>query len=382
MKIKDFKLERYFARYEFSTPYLLSSSDCEPLSLDEVLALADNDSLTLWNNLKLGYTESQGHPVLREEVAGLYQTIQSKDVLITAPEEGIFIAMNCLVKKGDHVITTFPGYQSLYEVANAIGCEVSPWTPDKQNEFSFDIQKLKKLIRDDTRLIVINFPHNPTGSTIKEDELKEIINLAKAKDIIIFSDEMYRFLEYDDADKTTSACDLYENAVSLFGMSKSFALAGLRIGWLVTRNSNLLNKFLAFKDYTTICSSAPSEILAIAALRAKKEIIKRNLQIIKNNLAQLDQFFAHFNHLFVWNKPKAGPIAFPKLKRDRDVNHFCIDLVEKKGVMLLPASVYDYQGNNFRIGFARKNMPEALHVFGDKAGIAHLFVLLTNKFGN
>lgn len=365
MKIKDFKLERYFARYEFSTPYLLSSSDCEPLSLDEVLALADNDSLTLWNNLKLGYTESQGHPVLREEVAGLYQTIQSKDVLITAPEEGIFIAMNCLVKKGDHVITTFPGYQSLYEVANAIGCEVSPWTPDKQNEFSFDIQKLKKLIRDDTRLIVINFPHNPTGSTIKEDELKEIINLAKAKDIIIFSDEMYRFLEYDDADKTTSACDLYENAVSLFGMSKSFALAGLRIGWLVTRNSNLLNKFLAFKDYTTICSSAPSEILAIAALRAKKEIIKRNLQIIKNNLAQLDQFFAHFNHLFVWNKPKAGPIAFPKLKSDMDVNHFCIDLVEKKGVMLLPASVYDYQGNNFRIGFARKNMPEALHVFGE-----------------
>jgi len=360
MKIKDFKLERYFARYEFSAPYLLCSSDCEPLSLDELLSLADNDSLKLWKNLKLGYTESQGHPVLRQEVAGLYQSIQPKDILITAPEEGIFIAMNCLVKKGDHVITTFPGYQSLYEVANAIGCEVSQWIPKQENGFFFDIQELKKLVRDDTRLIVINFPHNPTGATINDHE---IINLAKAKDIIIFSDEMYRFLEYDDADKTTSACDLYENAVSLFGMSKSFSLAGLRIGWLVTRNSNLLNKFLAFKDYTTICSSAPSEILAIAALRAKKEIIKCNLQIIKNNLAQLDQFFAHFNHFFEWNKPKAGPIAFPKLKSDMDVNHFCIDLVEKKGVMLLPASVYDYQSKNFRIGFARKNMPEALNVF-------------------
>jgi len=365
MEIKDFKLERYFARYEFSAPYLLSSSDCEPLSLAELLSIADNDSLIQWNNLTLGYTESQGHPVLREEIAGLYESIDPKDVLITTPEEGIFIAMNCLVKKGDHVITTFPGYQSLYEVANAIGCEVSQWTPRKENGFIFDIEDLKELVRDDTRLIVINFPHNPTGATIKEDELKEIINLAKSKDIIIFSDEMYRFLEYEDTDKTTSACDLYENAISLFGMSKSFALAGLRIGWLVTRNSNLLNKFLAFKDYTTICSSAPSEILAIIAIRAKEKIIQRNLEIIKNNLEQLDQFFAQFNHFFEWNKPKAGPIAFPKLKSDMDVNHFCIDLVEKKGVMLLPSSVYDFQGNNFRIGFARKKMKEALNVFGE-----------------
>jgi len=263
MKIKDFKLERYFARYEFSTPYLLSSSDCEPLSLNELLSIADNDSLKRWNNLKLGYTESQGHPVLREEVAGLYQTIQSKDVLITAPEEGIFIAMNCFVKKGDHVITTYPGYQSLYEVANAIGCEVSPWTPREENGFFFDIQDLKKLVRDDTRLIVINFPHNPTGATIKEDELKEIINLAKSKDIIIFSDEMYRFLEYDNADQNTSACDLYENAVSLFGMSKSFALAGLRIGWLVTRNSNLLNKFLALKTTQPFAVVLPAKYLLL-----------------------------------------------------------------------------------------------------------------------
>src|SRR6056297_3265036 len=108
MRIDPFKLERYFARYEFTAPYLLSSSDCEPLSLAELLSIADNDSLLQWNNLTLGYTESQGHPVLREEIAGLYESIDPKDVLITTPEEGIFIAMNCLVKKGDNVITTFP----------------------------------------------------------------------------------------------------------------------------------------------------------------------------------------------------------------------------------------------------------------------------------
>ncbi|MFO7827476.1 MAG: aminotransferase class I/II-fold pyridoxal phosphate-dependent enzyme [Bacteroidales bacterium] len=363
MKIQEFKLERYFANYEFSAPYLLSCSDCEALTLKDLLSMADDDSLKLWNNLKLGYTESQGHPVLRAEVAKLYDNINPENVLIAAPEEGIFIAMNCMLEKGDHVITTYPGYQSLYEVGKSIGCEISQWIPKEQNGWYFDIQELKKLIRNNTRLIVINFPHNPTGTIIQEDELKEIIDLAKTNNMIVFSDEMYRFLEYDEIDQTTSACDLYENAVSLFGMSKSFALAGLRIGWLTTKNTGLLNKFLNFKDYTTICSSAPGEILAIAALRAKDQILKRNLKIIKSNLKLLDQFFSTYKHLFLWNRPKAGPIAFPKMNADINVNRFCVDLVEKKGVMLLPSSVYDYHGNNFRIGFARKNMAEALNKF-------------------
>jgi len=363
MKIQPFKLERYFAKYEFSAPYLLSCSDCEALSLNEILLMADENSLELWNDLKLGYTESQGHPVLREEVSKLYQTIQPEEVLVITPEEGIFIAMNNLLEKGDHVVTTFPGYQSLYEIANSLGCEVSKWIPKEQNGWIFDINDLRNLIKDNTKLIVINFPHNPTGAILQENELKEIIDLARQKNITVFSDEMYRFLEHDQASRTSSACDLYGNAVSLYGMSKSFALAGLRIGWLTTKNSDLFNKFAIYKDYTTICSSAPSEILAIIALRAKDKILKRNLDLIDSNLKILDKFFADHAKLFNWYKPKAGPIGFPKLKLDIDVANFCLDLVEKKGVMLLPSKVYDFESNNFRIGFARKNMPEVLAKF-------------------
>lgn len=361
MQIKEFKLERYFAKYEFTAPYLLSCSDCEPLSLNELLALADNDSLKMWDNLKLGYTESQGHPVLREEISRLYESIQVNDILTITPEEGIFIAMNCLLKKGDHMIASFPGYQSLYEIAHSIGCEITKWIPNQENGWFFNISDLKKLIRENTRLIIINFPHNPTGASIAQSQLNEIINLAREKGIIIFSDEMYRYLEHNEEERLTSACDLYENAVSLFGMSKSFALAGLRIGWLTTKNLKLLDKFKVFKDYTTICSSAPSEILAIAALRAKNHIIKRNLDIIKGNLNLLDSFFLKYNKLFTWHKHKAGPIGFPSLTPEIQTDIFCKDLVEKKGVMLLPASVYDFDSNNFRIGFARKNMPEALN---------------------
>jgi len=363
MKIKSFKLERYFAKYEFSTPYLLSSSDCEPLSLQELLAMSDDDSLKMWNNLKLGYTESQGHPVLCEEISKLYQTVKPEEALVLTPEEGIFIAMNSILEKGSHVITTFPAYQSLYEIAQSLECEVSKWTPKEQDTWFFDINDLKNLIKENTRLIVINFPHNPTGVILKEEELKEIIDLAKKKNIIVFSDEMYKYLEFDQSNRISSASDLYENAVSLFGMSKTFGLAGLRIGWLVTKNTDLLNRFIKFKDYTTICNSAPSEILAILALKTKEKIIQRNLEIINKNLQVLGNFFIEYKQLFKWYKPKAGSICFPKLCLDIEVADFCKDLIKKGGVMLLPATVYDYAGNNFRIGFGRRNMDKVVGVF-------------------
>jgi len=167
-------------------------------------------------------------------------------------------------------------------------------------------------------------------------------------------------LEHNKINRNPSVCDLYENAISLFGMSKSFALAGLRIGWLVTKNDNFLNKFAIYKDYTTICSSAPSEILAIMGLRAKGKIFKRNIDIINKNLDLLDSFFNDNQKYFEWNRPLAGPIGFPKLKAGISIENFSINLLKSKGVMLLPGNVYNYEGNYFRVGFARKNMSEAI----------------------
>lgn len=195
MKIKPFRLERYFAKYEFSAPYLLSCSDCEPLTLKELLSFADKETLDLWEKLRLGYTESQGLPLLRQEVTKLYYDIKPEETLIIAPEEGIFIAMNVLLEKGDHIIVIFPGYQSLYEIANSLGCEVTKWMPNKvDNSWKFDIETLKSSIKENTKLIVINFPHNPTGSLPLKNEYRQIIEIAKEKNITLFSDEMYRYL--------------------------------------------------------------------------------------------------------------------------------------------------------------------------------------------
>jgi len=356
MKIQSFKLERYLARYEFSAPYLMCCSDCEPLSLKELLALADKESLSLWENLQLGYTDSKGHHLLREEISRLYDNISAENVLVTCPEEGIFLTMNVLLDPGDHIVATFPGYQSLYEIAASIGCEVTCWQPQEEKEWKFDVKFLESAIRENTKLVVVNFPHNPTGALPEREDYNLIVKIAKENNIFLFSDEMYRFLEYDERDRLPCGAEIYENALSLFGMSKTFSLAGLRLGWLVTRNKELLDKLVAYKDYTTICGSAPSEILALMALRARDKIIARNLEIIKNNLSLLDRFFADHPRLFSWNRPKGGSIG---------TSLFCRRLREEKGVVLLPSRVYDYGEEHFRVGFGRRDMPDALSLLAD-----------------
>ncbi len=361
MQIADFKLERYFAEHEFKVRYLLSASDCEALALDELLGMADAEALALWRDLKLNYTESQGHPLLRADAAGLYRAIRPEDVLIAAPEELIFIAMNALLRPGDHVIATFPGYQSLHAIAEALGCSVTRWPLEvRAGRWGLDLDFLAAAIRPETRLLVVNFPHNPTGYLPPRDELEAIIELARRHDLHVFSDEMYRLLEYDAETRLPPVADLYERGISLSGLSKTFALPGLRIGWLVMRDADLLARCIAFHDYTTICNSAPAEILGIMALRAQERIIARNLAIIGRNRTEMAQFCARYGDLFTWLPPQAGSVAFPQLRGAWAASEFCRDVLDKRDVMILPGDVFDHGGNHFRVGLGRTNFPEAL----------------------
>lgn len=361
MKITDFKLERYFAEHEFRVRHLLSASDCEALTLDELLGMADPETLGLWLNLTLGYTESQGHPLLRAEIARIFTQVGPEQLLIAAPEELIFIAMNALLAPGDHVIAAFPGYQSLYEVASALGCAVTRWPLEPgPRGWQLDLDRLERSIRPDTRLLVINFPHNPTGYLPGRSELEHILALAARHGLYVFSDEMYRFLEYREADRLPSVADLYERGIALSGLSKAFALAGLRIGWLALRDRELLSRCIAFHDYTTICNSAPSEVLGIIALRAGAAILARNLGIIQENLAACEAFCARHGDRFAWLPPRAGSVAFPALRGARPVSHFCRGVLDAKDVLILPGDVFEHAGNHFRVGLGRAGFQAAL----------------------
>jgi aspartate/methionine/tyrosine aminotransferase len=362
MPIAPFRLERYFAQYEFKVKYLLSPSDCESLGMAELLQMASPESLELWQGLRLSYTESQGHPLLRAEVAGLYQHVRPEDVLIAAPEEAIFIAMQTLLSPGDQVVAVSPAYQSLHEIARSIGCEVTEWRlqPAPGNIWQLDLDQLEGSLTDRTRMLVINFPHNPTGHTLSRSELDSVIRLARRHGLYLFSDEMYRLLEYEPSLQLPPVCDLYEKGISLSGLSKSFALPGLRIGWLATRASGLIDRWLAFKDYTTICNSAPGEILGLIALQNKAHILRRNLEIILANLEKAERFFGEHTQHFSWFRPQAGSVAFPEWLGNAPVEQFCQDILDRQAVMVVPGSLFDFPGNHFRVGLGRRNLPEAL----------------------
>ena len=363
MRINDFKLERYFAAHEFTVHYLLSASDCEALALAELLEWADQETLGLWRDLKLGYTESAGHPLLRAAATALYAGIAADEILIAAPEELIFVAMNVLLAPGDHIIATFPGYQSLYEVAAALGAAVTRWPLQPAADgWRLDLAALERSITPATKLLVVNFPHNPTGFLPARAELDAIIGLARQHGLTIFSDEMYRLLEYDAARRLPSVADLYERGIALSGLSKSFALPGLRIGWLATHERAFLARAAAFKDYTTICNSAPGEILGVMALRARDRILARNQMIVGENLGRAERFFTAHTDRFRWLPPQAGSVAFPQLTTGQPVAEFCRDVLEQRSLMILPGDVFDFGGNHFRIGLGRRNFGEALGV--------------------
>ena len=359
--IQPFQLERYFARYEFSAPYLLSPSDCESLRLDELLGLADAECKALWENLSLGYTESPGHPLLRQEIAGMYQTIRPEDSLVLAPEEGIFIAMQTLLSPGDEVIVLHPAYQSLHEIARSIGGQVIPWSLIlTEDGWKLDLPALERSLTPRTRLLALNFPHNPTGFLPNRGELQAVLDLAGRRGLPVFSDEMYRMLEYQEEQRLPAVCDLYEKGISLSGMSKAFSLPGLRIGWLAGRDPGLIERLQSFKDYTTICSSAPSEILALIGLRSRRGIAARNLDLIQANLERAARFFARHAPRLQWLPPRAGTVAFPRWCGRGPVEDFCLAAVEHAGVMIVPGSLFGYPGNHFRIGLGRKNFAQAL----------------------
>src|SRR5512147_3088880 len=264
MRIADFALERYFARWEFAARHLLCASDVQAYPMADLLALADDEARGLWNALQLGYTESAGHPLLRREIASLYETIEPDEVLTFAgAEEAVFCLLSVALGPGDHAIVTWPAYQSLYEVARAAGADVTLHELHETDGWALDLDRLRRQLTPATRLIVVNLPHNPTGMLADRAIFDELVAIASDAGARLVVDEVYRGLEVDEADRLPAGADVAPGGVSLGVMSKTYALAGLRIGWLASHDRDLLARVAALKDYTTICSSAPSEILAI-----------------------------------------------------------------------------------------------------------------------
>ena len=362
MRIADFALERYFARWEFAVEHLLCASDVQGYAMADLLDLADEETRAMWDGLTLGYTESTGHPLLRAEIASLYEGLEADDVLIFAgAEEAIFCLANILLDDGAHAIVTWPAYQSLYEVGRAGGADVTLHELREEDGWAIDVDLLRRQVTPSTRLIVINAPHNPTGMLPDRGTFDAVVSIAEEAGAYLFVDEVYRYLEFAEEDRVPAGAEATAKGISLGVMSKSFAMAGLRIGWLATRDRDLLARCATFKDYTTICSSAPSEVLALIGLRARDAVLRRSRGIVDANLPMLDGFFEEWGDRFTWVRPRGGSIGFPRLTVPGvSIDDWAAGLVEAEGVLLLPGTQFGYGGNHFRLGFGRTDLPVAL----------------------
>lgn len=362
-----FKLEDYLSLYEFSAPYLLCCSDAESFSMHEILAMASPEARSLWEGLNLGYTEVPGLPRLREQiVTSLYPSLDPSHILCFAgAEEGIFCALHVLCEPQDNVIVLTPCYQSLKEIPALKGATVTLLPLQEENQWRIDLEAIASAVRPNTKGVIINFPHNPTGQVITREEMEALCRLCDSMGLWLFSDEVYRLLGNPETPWASPAAEIYPKALSLGVMSKAFGMAGLRIGWIACQDKALLKKIAQVRHYTSICNSAPAEILSLIALQNKEQILHRNNQIVASNLQLLDQFMENHKDSFQWVRPQGGCIGFVHYKSSESAELFSQKLIERQGVLLMPASIYDHQSNHFRIGFGRRNMPESLNKLED-----------------
>ncbi|MFI7060009.1 aminotransferase class I/II-fold pyridoxal phosphate-dependent enzyme [Kribbella sp. NPDC050124] len=367
--LPDFRLETYFAKWEFNARYHLTASDAQTHSLSDLLALADDDGRERWESLTLGYTETRGLPALREEIAATYAEAEPDDILCFAgAEEAIYLAMRALLEPTDHLVVLTPNYQAAETVPLAV-CEVTGVALRPEDDWALDVDAVAQAVRPNTRMVSVNFPNNPTGAVPAQEAWLDLVRLCDERGITLFSDEVYRGLELTRP-PLPQATDLSGTALSLNVMSKAYGLPGLRIGWIACRDRAVLDKLERAKHYTTICNSAPSEVLALIALRARDHLLDRNRRIVAENLPVFTDFFARYPDLFEFTPPDGGCVCFPRYLGADGVEAMCTDLVEQAGVLLLPASIYssaltETPTDRFRVGLGRSNPTGALAAWSD-----------------
>ena len=363
MTLRPFQLERFYAEHEFSVPLQLSASDCETLSVGELLETVGASPPDLLD-LRLGYTETRGAPSLREAIAEHYPGRGAQDVLVgNSPQELIYLAVHALVEPGDRVVVMRPCYASLEEVARSRGAEVIPWTARLQGDvWRFDLDELEELLRTPTRLLVTNVPHNPTGFLPSPAEWERLGRLVEASGARWFSDEMYHRLERSPEDALAPAASLVQGAVSLWGLSKSFGLPGLRLGWLVSADADLLTRAEVHKDYLSICANGVSEALGERALRAAGTLLDRSRARIRANADLMAAFTERHQDHVTWTPPQGGPVSLATLTQESAEAHSA-RIRSEAGVLLVHSTLFGLEDRHLRIGLGRAEFPQALELW-------------------
>ncbi|HMG90348.1 MAG TPA: pyridoxal phosphate-dependent aminotransferase [Chryseolinea sp.] len=303
------------------------------------------------DNLLLSYSDHKGKIELRDLIAREV-AMTSEDVLITAgAAAALFVVATTFLKKGDHIVVAKPNYATNIETPRAIGAEVSFLNLSFEDGFDFEISSLEKLVTSKTRLISLTYPHNPTGVLIDKKKLLAIVELVERKGIYLMMDETYREMCF--VEKLPIAATLSDKVISIASMSKSFGLPGIRIGWMLCRNRQLMETFLAAKEQICITNSVVDEEIAYQYLSRKMELFEPVQSTILKNFKTLKDFMNKQNVL-EWIEPKGGCVCFPRIRKnvDVDIDRFHDILLNKYRTYVGKGHWFEEDGRYLRIGYS------------------------------
>ncbi|HZH92678.1 MAG TPA: aminotransferase [Tissierellaceae bacterium] len=353
MKIKPFKVEQWMNDYEMDAIYNIAETCVDAMSLSELIQLSGEDKDSLLDDIldmKMTYGYITGNPRLKDAISSLYKGIGRDHILTTNGGIGANnLVLTTIVEPGDKVVSIIPTYQQLYSIPESLGADVHIMYLQKEKNFLPDMEKLKEMVDADTKIICLNNPNNPTGALIPDHMMEEIVDLAKSVDAYILCDEVYRGLNQDGS-YHKSIVELYDKGIGTSSMSKVFSLAGLRLGWLVTRDKELMERLFSHRDYSIISCGVVDEVFGALALENKDKVLDRNLKIIRDNLRILDDWIKTHER-FSYVKPIAGTTALVFYDYDISAFEFCTGLMEHSKTFVTPGSCFEYE-NSFRIGYA------------------------------
>jgi aspartate/methionine/tyrosine aminotransferase len=361
MTLPLFDLNEWFARAAGRFDLSLSHSACQSQTVADFLHDGDWKSFA---NVTLNYGAFEGLAELRQVIADQYESVEPSHVMtFNGPSEAIYTFMRALLKPDDTVVAQSPLFQTLHSIARHSGCNVKEWRPADELSCLFDVSDLAAICDESTKLIVINFPHNPTGQTISEFELRRIVGIAQAVDAMLFSDEVFRLLELAPYQTLPAACDLYEKAVSVAGLSKPFGLAGLRIGWIVTKCDEIRSAAKRYRYNTVGVTNTPCQWLACRALRRKDEVLARNRAMISANLDRLEAFVETHNETLKLFRPKAGTMAVVEQRTKLTSTELCERILDEERLFLIPGKPLGMPDRVLRFGLGMSDFPLGLERF-------------------
>jgi aspartate/methionine/tyrosine aminotransferase len=354
VKLSVFRQEEFFEDYEFSCELMLALSGAEPMTAAELTEIVGERPRLDW---EVGYTPSSGYPELRDAIAALNPPAERENVMVTVGAiEALLILSNLLLDPGDEAICLWPAYQPIHELAAGAGASIRFVRLEQGDDFAIDLGAIEDAVGPRTKVVLLNVPHNPTGQTVPPEDLQELARRLAPLGVHLVVDEVFREMR---SGHPASAWDGQDNLIAISSMSKSYALPGLRIGWLVA-DPELVVKARQFRKYTSLNPGSRDQLWALAALEHRAEVLARTWALTEDGADLATRWIADHPDDFELVAPPAGGLFFPRLRHDVPTLDFCAQLVHDTGVLLAPGSVcYDSEGF-LRLGVATPQLAAGL----------------------